>query len=137
MLKETENEIAIINSTVSDIRRMVEASVAYQVEVTPIYAALSKRILDMLNIQEELDSWEVKDLLKLLDLSNKAQLQPIEQLTKLVQAVEALYDRSELQNKMDELSGVVNEMLDAKKESEKHVNNDVTDYTHIEDIESE
>ena len=132
---QKDNEIALINSTVNDIREMVEASVAYQTEVTPIYASISRKILDMLDREEELRAWQVKDLLKLLDLSNKAQLQPIEQLTKLVQSVEALYDRTELQSKMDELSEVVDEIKKAKDDSGKHLQEDVSDYTHIETVE--
>lgn len=135
VVKENGNEIAIINNTINDIRQMVEASVAYQTEVTPIYANISKKVLTLLDRDEELRSWEVKDLMKLLEISNKAQLQPIEQLTKLVQAVEALYDRSELQSKMDELSSVVNEIKEAKDKSSEHLNNNVVDYKHIEEIE--
>jgi succinylglutamate desuccinylase len=130
-----ENEIAIIDNTISDIRRMVEESVAYQTIVTPVYASISKKILEMFDKDEELRVWQVKDLMKLLEISNKAQLQPIEQLTKLVQSVEALYDRSELQSKMDELSDVVNEIKEAKDKSNEHLNNNVVDYTHIEDVE--
>jgi len=133
--KDKENEIAIIDNTISDIRRMVEESVAYQTIVTPVYASISKKILEMFDKDEELRVWQVKDLMKLLEISNKAQLQPIEQLTKLVQSVEALYDRSELQSKMDELSDVVNEIKEAKDKSNEHLNNNVVDYTHIEDVE--
>lgn len=112
------NDITLINETVVSIREMVEASVQYQVKVTPIYTAISDKILDMLNKNEELSSWEAKDLLKLLDLANKAQLQPIEQLTKLVQSVESLYDRSELQNKIDKVTALVEEIKEKSDASE-------------------
>ena len=102
--------IALIDSTITDLKLMIEDSVKFQVQVSPIYQNIADKILSMLNKQEELDHWEVKDLLKLLELSNKAQLAPVEQLTKLVQSVTALYERSQLQEKVDNLQQIVNEI---------------------------
>lgn len=107
-------EIALIDSTISDLKTMIETSVTFQVKVSPIYQGIADKILDMLNKEEELSHWEVKDLLKLLELSNKAQLAPVEQLTKLVQSVTALYERSQLQEKVDQLSHIVNEINEQK-----------------------
>ena len=126
------NEVQVISNTIEDIREMVEDSVAFQAEVSPIYKKLSQRILDTLNTEEELAAMEHKDLLKLLDLSNKAQLAPIEQLTKLIQSVQSLHERSELQSKIDNLTEVVDEMQKAKDDAQ----GDVIDATDLDDIES-
>ena len=131
-----ETEIAIIDNTIEDLRVMVEESVRYQTEVTPIYSAISKKILEMVDSQEELNVWEPKDLLKLLDLSNKAQIQPIEQLTKLVQSVESLYEKTTLQGKLDQLTEVVNQINAAKEEALVETGNkqDPGNFKNIEDI---
>ena len=111
-----ETGIALIDTTITDLRQMIEESVKFQTQVSPIYQNIADKILGMLNRQEELDHWEVKDLLKLLELSNKAQLAPVEQLTKLVQSVTALYERSQLQDKVDQLTQIVDE-INSKKQN--------------------
>lgn len=116
----TETGLALIDTTISDLRQMIEESVKFQVQVSPVYQTIADKILGMLNRQEELDHWEVKDLLKLLELSNKAQLAPVEQLTKLVQSVTALYERSQLQDRVDQLTQIVNEINDQKKQVLEH-----------------
>lgn len=106
-----------IDDSIKDIKDMVEQSIKYQVKVSPIYSAISEKILAMFNDQAELDVWKAKDLLKLADLSIKAKFQPIEQLTKLIQSVEALYDKTAMRNKIEELNEIVNEMKEAKQSS--------------------
>jgi hypothetical protein len=113
-------ELALIDTTITDLKTMIEESVKFQVQVSPVYQNIADKILGMLNRQEELDHWEVKDLLKLLELSNKAQLAPVEQLTKLVQSVTALYERSQLQDRVDQLTQIVNEINDQKKQVLEH-----------------
>jgi len=115
-----ETSIALIENTVADLRTMIEESVRFQSVVSPIYQNISNKLLGMLNRQEELDSWEVKDLLKLLELSNKAQLAPVEQLTKLVQSVTALYEGGKLQDRVDQLKQIVDEINHKKDEAEIH-----------------
>lgn len=113
------NELTIVDKTVDELRRMVEKNLEIQAEVLPVYESISKKILSIVNKEEELPHWEAKDLLKLLDLSNKAQLAPIEQLTKLVQSITALHERSALQEKVNQISDVVKELEDAKSSKAK------------------
>lgn len=129
--------IALIDSTITDLKLMIEDSVKFQVQVSPIYQNIADKILSMLNKQEELDHWEVKDLLKLLELSNKAQLAPVEQLTKLVQSVTALYERSQLQEKVDNLQQIVNEINEQKKNVIEDITSTKSTYPHIEDLKAE
>jgi hypothetical protein len=109
------NDVALVDNTIEDLRLMIEESVKFQAHVSPIYKAISEKILNMLSNQEELAHMETKEMLKLLEISNKAQLAPVEQLTKLVQSVTALYQRSELQDKVDKLSQVVEEVTRKKE----------------------
>jgi len=129
--------IALIDSTITDLKLMIEDSVKFQVQVSPIYQNIAEKILSMLNKQEELDHWEVKDLLKLLELSNKAQLAPVEQLTKLVQSVTALYERSQLQEKVDNLQQIVNEINEQKKNVIEDITSTKSTYPHIDDLKAE
>lgn len=128
-----ETGIALIDTTITDLRQMIEESVKFQSQVSPIYQNIADKILGMLNKQEELDHWEVKDLLKLLELSNKAQLAPVEQLTKLVQSVTALYERSQLQDKVDQLTQIVDE-INSKKQDVIEANQSGT-YTTIDALD--
>lgn len=130
-----EHNLALIETTVADLRDMIEQSVKFQANVSPVYQAISDKILGMLNKQEELDHWEVKDLLKLLELSNKAQLAPVEQLTKLVQSVTALYEGSKLQDRVDHLNKLVDEINSKKDEVIEHEPNFSEETTEYEDIE--
>jgi len=127
------NELQIVNNTIADITSMVEDSVRFQKQVSPIYSRITTAILGMLDNESELSRWEAKDLVKLLDLSNKAQLAPVEQLTKLIQSVQSLYERTELQEKIDKLSDVVNEINDSRKNGDNVVGQENTT---IEDIEA-
>jgi hypothetical protein len=117
MNNQDNNELVpfTIEDTIKDIKRMVEDSVEFQLAVSPKYTEISDMILNMFNDQQELDVWKPKDLLKLLDLSVKAKFQPIEQLTKLIQSVESLYDKTAMRNKIEELNDIVNEMKEVKE----------------------
>ena len=129
------NELKLVDSTVSELTVMIEESVKFQAKVSPVYQTIANKILGMLNKQEELDNWEVKDLLKLLELSNKAQLAPVEQLTKLVQSVSALYERGQLHGRVDELAQLVQEIKDKKEEVESSSSGYVASHKDIEDVE--
>ena len=71
------NELQIVNNTIEDITRMVEESVKFQKQVSPVYCRIANQILNMFDDESELSRWEAKDLVKLLELSNKAQLAPV------------------------------------------------------------
>lgn len=109
-----ENNNGIIERTVGDLKGLIEQNLNVQMGVIPVYKEISNRILEMFNRDEELANWEAKDLIKLLDLSNKAQIAPIEQITKLVQSITALYERSQLQEKIDNMSEVVKKFQESK-----------------------
>jgi CBS domain containing-hemolysin-like protein len=128
-----ENQLTLIEDSITSLQTLVQDSLASQLEFSPIYNSIMDKILGMLDKEDELKAWEAKDLLKLLDLAGKARLAPIEQLTKLIQAIQALQETSKLQEKMDSLADVVQEIKDAKEGIIKNVpQHEVID---IEDID--
>jgi hypothetical protein len=132
-VKNYNEDMSLIAGTIAELRSMVEQSVLYQTEVSPIYTSISKKVLEILNNDEELQNWAPKDLLKLFEVTNKAQLQPVETLAKLVQSITALYERTALQDKMDNLQSVVEELESRGKADQ--VKPDELDYASIEDVE--
>lgn len=111
----TNNDI--VGQTIQQLTDMIIESVDNHQKVTPIYQNIQKAILEMLNKQDELANMETKDLLKLLDVTTKAQLQPVESLTKLVQATSALYDKSNLEAKVNALNSIVDTLKHEKEDA--------------------
>lgn len=133
---KNKNEITLMGQTIQSLTTMVVDSVKYQTTVSPIFEQLGKRILDILNKEDELNAMETKDLLKLLDIANKAQIQPVVELTKLVQSVNALYEKSQLQDKINKLEQVVNTLkLGQEDHIEEIETEEVDDSMHV-DIDS-
>lgn len=108
----TKEDSNLIDNSIAPLTKMIIDAVEYQKEVSPIYQKIHNKILEIFSKEEELDNLEVKELIKLLDLTAKAQLQPVDQLTKLVQAVAALYDRSELEAKTKALDILIKQFED-------------------------
>lgn len=98
---------SLVEATLPDLMRMISESIDNQTKVNPIYQAIQEKILERFKDDAELDNMGVKDLMKLLELSTKAQLTPVEQLTKLVQAATALYERSEIESKSKALDAII------------------------------
>ena len=98
---------SLVEATLPDLMHMISESIDNQTKVNPIYQAIQEKILERFKDDAELDNMGVKDLMKLLELSTKAQLTPVEQLTKLVQAATALYERSEIESKSKALDAII------------------------------
>jgi len=124
------NELLIIE-TANDLKELVEKSVKSQTEFHPVFEAIIQNILDIVSAEGELETWEQKDILSLFDKVNKARLQPIEQLTKLVTAVQSLYETSALQDRMNELAEVVNELTNKDKVNDEVEEAEIIDIDEI------
>jgi superfamily I DNA/RNA helicase len=124
------NELLIIE-TANDLKELVEKSVKSQTEFHPVFEAIIQNILDIVSAEGELETWEQKDILSLFDKVNKARLQPIEQLTKLVTAVQSLYETSALQDRMNELADVVNELTNKDKVNDEVEEAEIIDIDEI------
>lgn len=114
MSKENKNAVVVSNNsqslveaTLPDLMTMISQSIENQTKINPIYQKIHDKILGIFQKEDELDNMEVKDLIKLLELTSKAQLTPVEQLTKLVQAATALYERAEVESKSKTLDAII------------------------------
>jgi cell fate (sporulation/competence/biofilm development) regulator YlbF (YheA/YmcA/DUF963 family) len=85
---------------------LTESIAAYQ-ELSPIYRELSSAILAKLSTQDEMAMMEHSTLIKLLDMASKAQMQPISEFTKLIQAITSLQDISELRERANKLQAII------------------------------
>jgi hypothetical protein len=111
---------ALDENTVTDLTQMVAQSLLFYKQTSPVYERIAKAVLGIFDNENELANLEHKDLFKLLELSQKAMIQPVETLVKLVQNINALYERSQLAVKMDSLAKVVQE-IQAKNEEHQEV----------------
>ena len=107
-----KDDASLVNVTVPQLITMITDAVEYQIEVNPVYQKIHNKILALFEKDDELDNLQAKDLLKLMELTQKAQLVPVEQLTKLIQATATLYERSELDKKTKALDTLL-EKFDA------------------------
>lgn len=111
---EVSNEV-MVDETVKQLAEMITTSVDYQTKVNPVFQTIQTKILALLEKENEIENMETKDLFKLLEMSMKAQLQPVETLTKLVQAVTALRDSNELEKKVGALNSIVQTIQEEAK----------------------
>lgn len=127
MNQENDNSLEVIDNKVTQLSTLLEGSLTAIVEVSPIYREITKRILDMVNDPDELSAWDAKDLLKLLDLANKSQLEPLKKATELIHAIQSMRETSAMSEKMREL----NDVVQAIKEKQDNL---VEEAVSIEDV---
>lgn len=108
--KKEDNNINLINDNIRDLSRMVNNAVDHQAEVAPIHRELTLKILDLLNNDAELKVMQPKDLMKLVEISSKAILQPIDQLTKLVETLTALHEKSQLEDRVKKVENLMDRL---------------------------
>jgi hypothetical protein len=129
------NEVAAINTNMLQLSALVTDAVNMHVEVAPIYKNITDSILKILGSESELSNMETKDLIKLLEVSSKAQIAPIEQLTKLVQSISNLYEQQQTRKKMDELQAVVEQIQE--QAGRKIITSDTDIYSTLDSIKED
>lgn len=115
-LVKTVNQVSLVDANLSQLAELVTQAVEHHVEVAPLYKTIVDRILGILSKEEELSVMKQSDIIKLLEVAAKAQIAPVEQLTKLVQAVTDLHEQSKLQDKIRDLESVI---VGIKSEAER------------------
>lgn len=110
LAKQTNKEADLITQNINALNKMVNSAVDHQVEVAPKLQEIATKTLNMLANEDELNNLEPKDLIKLTEMASKAILQPVEQLTKLVQAVSALYEKSMLEERMKKVETLIDRL---------------------------
>lgn len=100
-------------------------------ESAPKYAAITEKLLNIFEKDEEIAAMEHKDLLKLLDSSQKAQLQPVIEITKMIKALTELEDINKYKQKTEKLEGIIKayEVEKAQHESYKTLDATITTST--------
>lgn len=112
MVKEAELQL---QEQVPALSQLVEGLIKSQAETDQVFASISNRVMEVFNNPDEIKLMQHKDLLKLLEVSQKQRLQPIETLTKLLQAITALQEKSNVTKKSEILQDVINEFTSTKK----------------------
>lgn len=102
------NELDLINENIKHLSSMVTQAVEHQVKIAPQLQEIATKTLAILSKDEEQANLEPKDLIKLAEMASKGSLQPVEQLTKLVQAVSSLYEKSVLEERMQKVEQLIN-----------------------------
>ncbi len=126
-MNQENNSLELIDTQVTKLATLLEGSLTAIEEVSPVYRSIANKILTMVNDDKELSAWDAKDLLKLLDLSTKAQLEPIKKLTDLIHAIQSMRETSAMSEKMRELNDVVQAIKDKQ-------DNVVEEAVNLEDV---
>ena len=112
-------EQQVTASTINNLTELANQTIEIYKETHPIFSSISNKILEMFNNDQELNNLEAKDLFKLLEIANKNQLAPINELTKLVTQLNNLQDRMDAHKEVETLRNLVEEMTRAKEEAEE------------------
>jgi len=131
-MRAVKNEVGKVNTNLPELIEMVNESVSHYKRQTPKYSKLSEDLLEALSSKEILDVMDIDTRIKLLSLTQKSIVQPIESLTKLIQSVVALKEREELTSTKEELNELVAEMQDAKKHANKNMKIDALEAEVVE-----
>lgn len=129
-----KDDYNLIEASVGHLTMMITEAVNAHVEVSPIYQEINTRVLKLLNNEAEMANMEVKELIKLTEVAQKAQLAPVEQLTKLVQAVTQLKDSNALEQRLREVEHLVTAIKQEASGSILEV--DAAGYEDIGDIDA-
>ena len=103
-----------------EIMNLVGSLVEQQVKLDPALRKISERLSLIFESEDELKLMEHKDLLKLWEFTQKQRLQPVETLTKLLQAVASLQQANQMAEKVAKLETIVNSFEDIRKKAEIH-----------------
>lgn len=107
------------DNTLFSLVNLVEDSVKNYSTQQPKYVELAETLLDEITSEEMINLMDINTKIKTLELANKNILNPIESLTKLVQSVTALLERSEVNKSKQALDDLTDEIKSARDESIK------------------
>ena len=97
----TANDIAALSDLASNVVKNYTAN-------APIYTKITEKLLEIFNNDDEIKQMEHKDLLKLLDTAQKAQLQPVIEITKMIKAITELEDINSYKKRTEQLEEIIN-----------------------------
>lgn len=97
-----------VEDAIPQIMNLVGSLVDSQMMLDAPLRVISDRLTEIFSTENELKLMSQKDLLKLWEFTQKQRLQPVESLTKLIQAVTALKQANELGSKLGKLDTIIN-----------------------------
>lgn len=115
-IKVLDEETSITLRTVNDLTRLANEAISAYNATHPMYNKLTERILKTLTDETVFDSLDNEELFKLIAITSKNQLAPIEQLTKLVAQLNALQERMDAAKEIEKLRAIVEEMKSAQEQ---------------------
>lgn len=121
LVTQKNKEMDLINKNINALNKMVNSAVAHQLGVAPKLQEIANKTLEILSKDDELANLEPKDIIKLTEMASKAILQPVEQLTKLVQAVSSLYEKSVLEDRMKKVEKLIDRIDHESKDSAREI----------------
>lgn len=128
-----ENDVTL--QTVSDLTQLANNAIEAYKETNPIYNKLTKTILDTLSQDDVIDSLDNEELFKLLNITSKNQLAPIQELTKLVTQLNALQDRLDANKEIETLRNIVEELKSSARAKEEAEIVEAVLHPEVEDAE--
>lgn len=87
------------------------------VEAAPKLQIIANTILELLSKESEIANLEHKDMIKLFEVSAKAQWQPLDQFTKLFTQMNQLQEKLNINKELDALRELTDEITKAKHEA--------------------
>lgn len=128
-----ENDVTL--QTVRDLTQLANNAIEAYKETNPIYNKLTKTILDTLSQDDVIDSLDNEELFKLLNITSKNQLVPIQELTKLVTQLNALQDRLDANKEIETLRNIVEELKSSARAKEEAEIVEAALHPEVEDAE--
>ena len=115
-LVEKDNNVPSVNldNNLYELVSLVNDSVQTYKRVSPNYKTIIEKLTKDLSSEEQLDNLDIDHMFKLLEISTKNFLAPLETLTKLVQAVSTLRERMMTETESERLGKVV-DMLEKER----------------------
>lgn len=109
-LKKIDVETEITLATVEDLTKLTNQAISAYNASQPIYNELTKKILDTFQTPAILDNLDTEDMIKLLTLTSRNQMKPIQDLTKLVAQVNTLQERMDANKEIERLRAIVEDL---------------------------
>lgn len=103
LLPTGETVDTMTEKTVVKLINLVDEAVADYVELSPIYQHAAKELLKQITSPDQLKHMEFGEAMKLIEMATKYQLQPVEQLTKLVSTLQSLHEKNNIKNEIEKI----------------------------------
>lgn len=112
-IEKIETKDITVDNTLSIVKDLTkftnEAINAYSL-AQPIYNELTSKVLETIQSDVIFDNLDTEDMMKLLTITSKNQLQPIQELTKLVTQINNLHERLDATKEIEKLRTLVEEL---------------------------